>query len=155
LTFSGSASDAQDGSLTSNIAWSSSIDGSLGTGSGFSTTLSAGSHVITARVTDSSGLSASQQVSVTVTAAGAAPTASGPTLTAAGRKVKGVQNVDLAWANLTGASTDVYRNGSKIMTVGNTGRATDNINQRGGGSYTYKACDAGTSTCTNQANVSF
>jgi hypothetical protein len=160
LTFSGSASDSQDGSLTGQITWFSSVDGSLGTGSGFSKTLSAGSHVITAIVTDSGGLSASQQVSVTVTVAAQGPpppppTSSGPTLTATGRKVKGLQTVDLAWANLSGSSVDIYRNGSRVMTVGNNGRATDNINQRGGGSYAYKACDAGTSTCTNQANVSF
>jgi hypothetical protein len=147
LTFSGSASDSQDGSLTSKIAWSSSLDGSLGTGSGFSKTLSVGSHVITAVVTDSGGLSASQQVSVTVserinTGTAPAPTSSAPTLSDRLEK-EGLQTTDLAWANLTGSSVDIYRNGSRIMTVGNTGRATDNINQRGGGSYSCTACDAG------------
>jgi hypothetical protein len=30
-----------------------------------------------------------------------------------------------------------------------------NIGNRGGGSYTYKVCAAGTTTCSNEANVSF
>ncbi len=54
VTFQGSATDNQDGSLSSQIQWSSSRDGSLGTGSFFSlTTLSVGTHTITAQVTDS------------------------------------------------------------------------------------------------------
>jgi thermitase len=31
----------------------------------------------------------------------------------------------------------------------------DAIDQRGGGSYTYKVCVSGATTCTNQATVSF
>jgi hypothetical protein len=76
-------------------------------------------------------------------------------LTAKGRKVKGSQNVDLAWSNVTATNVDIYRNGAKIQTTGNDGVATDNINKKGNGSYTYKVCAAGSSTCTNQASVSF
>jgi len=170
LTFSGSASDAEDGSLTSKLAWTSSIDGLLGTGSGFSKILSAGSHVITAKVTDSDGSSASSQVSVTVTSStptstsGTSPstsetpssTTSGPMLTARGYKVKGLQKADLAWSNLTATSVDIYRDGDKIMTTTTEpDTATDNIDQRGGGSYTYQVCGTGTSTCSNRATVKF
>lgn len=154
LTFSGSATDTQDGSITAKIAWTSSIDGALGTGSGFSKVLSAGSHSITAKVTDSGGLSASHQISVTVTST-TVTSPSGATLTGKGYKVKGMQKADLTWSNLTATNVDIYRDGAKVMTTTNTGAVTDNIDQRGGGSYTYKVCATGTTTCTNGAAVSF
>ena len=56
VTFAGTANDTEDGDITGDLAWSSSIDGSLGTGAGFSTSaLGVGSHTITASVTDSGG----------------------------------------------------------------------------------------------------
>ncbi|MCP4127151.1 MAG: hypothetical protein GY753_08830 [Gammaproteobacteria bacterium] len=68
ITFSGSASDAEDGDLSSSLSWSSDIDGAIGTGASFtSTALSLGTHVITASVTDSGGLSPTTLPSVTVT----------------------------------------------------------------------------------------
>jgi hypothetical protein len=79
----------------------------------------------------------------------------GYTLSASGYKVKGVQHVDLTWAGATGTSVDVYRNNVKIVTTANDGAHTDNIGTKGGGNYVYKVCDAGTSTCSNDANVSF
>jgi hypothetical protein len=155
LTFTGTAIDSQDGTITSRMAWSSSINGSLGTGSGFAKTLSAGSHVITATVTDNGGLSTSRQISVTVTTAPAPAPTTTPTLSAKGYKVKGDQNVDLAWSNLTATSVDIYRDGAKLLTAPNDGKLTDKINQKGGGSYTYKVCAFGTSTCSNQSVVTF
>lgn len=53
VSFSGSASDYQDGDLTAALSWNSSIDGPIGSGGGFSSsTLSTGTHTITASVTD-------------------------------------------------------------------------------------------------------
>ncbi len=66
LTFTGTASDTEDGSLTSSISWSSSISGALGTGGSVAATLAVGTHTITASVTDSGGLSDSDSISVTV-----------------------------------------------------------------------------------------
>ncbi|MEM8964544.1 MAG: matrixin family metalloprotease, partial [Acidobacteriota bacterium] len=71
VSFSGSASDAEDGSLTGSLAWSSSLDGSIGSGGSFSTSsLSVGSHTITASVTDSGGLSGNDSISLTITSGG-------------------------------------------------------------------------------------
>jgi leucyl aminopeptidase len=68
VTFSGSASDTQDGSLSGSIQWTSSINGALGTGASVSTAaLAVGAHTITAKVTDSGGLSATATISVTIT----------------------------------------------------------------------------------------
>jgi Bacterial pre-peptidase C-terminal domain len=68
VSFAGSATDTQDGTISANLSWSSSINGAIGTGASFSTsTLSVGSHTITASVTDSGGLSGSATRSITIT----------------------------------------------------------------------------------------
>jgi hypothetical protein len=154
VTFSGSASDTQDGNLSSALVWRSNIDGQIGTGASFSTALTAGTHTITARVTDSGGLTG--QRSITVSAGSTSTSGGGPKLTARGYKDKGVQKADLTWTGLTAASVDVYRNNVKIITTPNDGGMTDSIDKKGnGGSYNYKVCAAGGSTCSNQENVSF
>lgn len=71
VTFSGTASDTQDGNLSSSLAWTSSLDGTIGSGASFSTSaLSAGTHTITAAVTDSGGLAGSASITLTVTSGG-------------------------------------------------------------------------------------
>ena len=76
-------------------------------------------------------------------------------MTARGRKVKGLQKADLSWNGLSGGSVDVYRNSTRVMGTANDGAETDPINKKGGGSYIYRVCAAGTTTCTNNALVSF
>ncbi|MEM8932538.1 MAG: trypsin-like peptidase domain-containing protein, partial [Acidobacteriota bacterium] len=67
VTFAGTANDPEDGDLTSSLAWSSSIDGSIGSGGGFSTSsLTIGVHTVTASVTDSGGASRSGSITLTV-----------------------------------------------------------------------------------------
>jgi large repetitive protein len=67
ITFTGTATDTQDGNLTAALAWTSSINGAIGTGGSFSTTtLSVGTHTITARATDSGGLVGSATRTLTV-----------------------------------------------------------------------------------------
>jgi len=66
ISFSGSASDAEDGNLTSSLVWTSSRDGQIGTGGSFSAMLSEGTHVITASVSDTGGLTGSVSISVVV-----------------------------------------------------------------------------------------
>ena len=68
ISFAGSASDSQDGNVTSSISWTSSIDGAIGSGGSFSRSLSTGSHIITASVRDSGGLTGSTQVTISVSA---------------------------------------------------------------------------------------
>lgn len=69
ISFSGSASDAEDGDLTSSLVWTSSPDGQIGTGGSFSAVLSDGTHKITASVTDSGGLASSASITVVVQSA--------------------------------------------------------------------------------------
>jgi beta-lactam-binding protein with PASTA domain len=66
VTFTGTVNDSEDGDLSANLVWSSSRDGVFGTGASISTTLSKGWHTITASVTDSGGLSGSDQISIRV-----------------------------------------------------------------------------------------
>ena len=132
------------------------MDGQIGTGGAFTRILSPGTHTIEARVTDGGGLTATRRISVTVTTAAAAPTtSSGPTLSARGYKTKGAQKADLSWAAISASSVDIRRNGVRIATTANDGSQTDAINKKGGGSYTYQVCAAGTSTCSNPATVAF
>ena len=71
ITFSGTASDPEDGNLTSSLAWTSSRDGAIGTGGSFTrSNLSSGAHTITASVSDSDGASGSKSISITVGATG-------------------------------------------------------------------------------------
>lgn len=84
------------------------------------------------------------------------PPPSGFTLTASGYKVKGVQHADLSWSGASSTNVDVYRDGNRIATTANDGAYTDNIDQKGGGSYDYQVCEAGTtSTCSNSEAVDF
>jgi glucose/arabinose dehydrogenase len=69
VTFTGSAIDPEDGALTgAALAWSSSLDGPLGTGTSITTSgLSLGQHQITLTATDNGSLSASATLTLTVT----------------------------------------------------------------------------------------
>src|SRR5439155_1408097 len=67
VTLSGTATDVEDGTLTANITWISSRDGSLGTGSTITrSTLTSGTHVITAAATDSGGKTGRASITITV-----------------------------------------------------------------------------------------
>jgi myo-inositol-hexaphosphate 3-phosphohydrolase len=69
IAFAATASDVEDGDLAAAIAWTSDLDGTLGTGSTLSVaTLGSGTHVVTAAVTDAGGKSASAAVTVVVNA---------------------------------------------------------------------------------------
>jgi hypothetical protein len=84
------------------------------------------------------------------------PTPGVITLTASGYRVHGFQTVDLAWRGATSTNVDIYRDGVVIGTVSNTGAYTDSIGVRGGNvRYTYKVCEAGTQTCSNEVTVRF
>jgi molybdopterin synthase catalytic subunit len=153
VTFSGTASDKEDGTLTSRLSWQSNLDGPLGIGSGFTHTLSAGTHTVTAEVSDSSGATGLQRVTVYVSAA--TPPSGSIWLRVSGTKVKGSPRADLTWGGSAATSIDVYRNGLRVMTTVNDGSQSDNIAKKGGGTYTYTVCEAGTSVCSPAVAVVF
>ena len=93
-------------------------------------------------------------ITVLLTTAGSPP-ASQIILTVSTRATKQTRLVDLKWSGAASSSVDIYRNGSRIATVSNTGSYSDQFDKRAKGSFTYKVCAAGTGTCSNQATISF
>jgi N-acetylneuraminic acid mutarotase len=82
--------------------------------------------------------------------------AGGPiTLSAAKRKVGGINTVRLTWSGATSTDIDVYRDAVLIVTTSNDGSYTDSTGDTGRARYTYKVCEAGTQTCSNEVTVRF
>ena len=81
---------------------------------------------------------------------------SGIQLDVTGYKVKGIHHADLTWSGAASGSVDIFRNGIMIIPTVNGTTYTDNIGSRGGNaSYTYKVCEAGTTTCSNEVTINF
>jgi subtilisin family serine protease len=68
VSFSASANDVEDGALTALLSWTSSIDGVIGTGAAFSRTLTAGTHIVSASVTDSGSRTGAASVTINIQA---------------------------------------------------------------------------------------
>jgi hypothetical protein len=151
ITFTGSATD-EDGNLSAGLTWKIGTT-TIGTGASFSTTsLAVGTHLVTASVTDSGGLTGSANVTVNVTSSGGG---SGITLTVSGRKVKGVNTVDLVWSGATGTNVDIYRNSTRIVTL-NDGVHADSTGTKGGATFNYKVCLTGSTTsCSATQTIVF
>ncbi len=129
VSFTGTATDTQDGTLTGSLSWSSSINGAIGSGGSFSTsTLSAGTHTITASVTDSGSLVGSASISITITA-GVTPLTNGVPVTglsgaAASSKMyslavpAGATNLSFTTSGGTGDADLYVKFGSQPTTTG-------------------------------------
>jgi hypothetical protein len=77
------------------------------------------------------------------------------TLSAQGRKVQGINTVRLSWSGATSNRVDIYRDAARLGRVRNTGTLTDSTGDTGRARYTYRVCEAGTSTCSNTVAVRF
>lgn len=156
ITFTGSANDTQDGSLSASMTWSSSLQGTIGTGASFTRTdLVAGTHTITARATDSGSLQGSAVVTITITAGGTLPSAptsptatlSGTTVTVrwtdtssneTGFRIKRQQRVGGSWVNETVIGT-TGANVTQITNAPGSGRwryAIQSFNATGSSAWT-------------------
>lgn len=144
-SFTDQSSDS-DGSVT---AWSWNFgDGATSTAQDPSHTYAAsGTYTVTLTVTDNEGAVDSTSSNVSVSDGSM-------TLSASGYKVKGRHNIDLSWSGASGATVEIYRDGSLLTTTSNDGAFTDATNNRGGGSYVYEVCESGGS-CSNAVTVSF
>ena len=88
------------------------------------------------------------------TATGTTPDVASISLNANGYKVKGKQKVDLSWTG-TGASVEIIRDGTTIATPSSQSSYTDHIDLKGGATYVYKVCNAGTPICSANVVVIF
>jgi len=139
---------SDDGSITGR-SWVFG-DGAVSSDTNPSHTYAPGgtTYTVTLEVTDNDAMTdmTSQDVTVPVTLEPL-------TLAATGDKVKGVKTVDLTWSGATG-DVDIYRDDVLLATVTNSGAYTDKLG-KGGGTYVYKVCEAGTTTCSNTVTVVF
>lgn len=148
-TFTDHSSDS-DGTITSR-SWTFGDGGTSTATSPTHDYASAGTYTVTLVVTDNAGAAGTTSQSVTVTSGGGG---GGITLSASGRKVKGVEYVDLSWSG-TASSVDIWRDGS-LYKQGQTGTSySDNTGNKGAATFTYKVCNAGTPTCSDQVTVVF
>ncbi len=156
ITFTGTANDTQDGSLSASMTWSSSLQGTIGTGATFTRTdLVAGTHTITARATDSGSLQGSATVTITITTGGTLPSAptsplatlAGTTVTVrwtdtstneTGFRIKRQQRVGGSWINETVIAT-TSANVTQITNAPGSGRwryAIQSFNATGSSAWT-------------------
>lgn len=94
-------------------------------------------------------ISGTATVTITVSA-GPPPPTGDPTVGLLPYKVKGVQHVDVTWANFTGATVTITRNGIEVdgsPANNDDGPLTNNIGSKGGGQYTYEVCETVSSAC--------
>ena len=153
ISIAGSASDDEDGNVTGSLVWTSSLDGQIGTGGSFDAVLTDGTHTVTASLTDSGGNPGSDAISVTIAAE--PPPTGDFTLSVSAYKTRGIQTADQTWTGATSTNVDVYFNGDAVATTANDGFHTHSTGTRGGGSGTYRVCEAGTSTCSNDATANW
>lgn len=105
ISFTASANDPTYGSLTPQILWNSSLQGSLGQGGSITTaSLAPGVHVITAQASNSAGVTAGQPTMLTITPATSVPIA--PSGLGWSKYVSGTLTyIKVAWADTSNNET--------------------------------------------------
>jgi Matrixin len=154
-TFTGKATDKEDGSLSASMVWTSNVDGKLGTGASLTKLLSAGNHVITAKATDSSGAISTQTVGVEVTSVVKTTSTSDVTLAVTGYLQRGLQKAKLTWSGAGGSKVEIFRNGTLVVRTSNDGIQIDKINATGSASYDYKLCEQRSKVCSPVVRITF
>ena len=154
VTFAGTATDDQDGNISSSLVWTSNLDGAIGSGAQVSTsTLRVGQHSITATATDSHGASGSASILVSITQ----PPPRTITLQANAIKAKTARRVQMVWdANAIGDFVALYRDDVFLRNMPNDNAEVDEIPGKGRGTFVYQICELFEGgICSNRVTVVF
>lgn len=139
-----------DGNIVTR-AWNFG-DGTTSSATNPSHTFAAGgTYTVSLTVSDNGGAQSSTSHPVTVSGGGGGPI----TLSAETRTQRNKKFVDLSWSGAAGANVDIYRNNTLRTTTANDGEHTDTLNKSQSGTFTYRVCATGTSTCSNDVSVAF
>jgi VCBS repeat-containing protein len=157
ITFSGTASDFEDGDLTASLSWESDLDGPIGSGGSFARSdLSVGVHTVTATVTDSGDQASSDRVMISIinnppTAVDDAYTTDEDTTLNVAPGVL-VNDSDVDGDPLTAILATPPSSGNLILNPDGSFTYTPNADFNGEDSFTYKANDGASDS--NAATVS-
>ena len=141
LTFTGTATDPEEGDLSANLNWNSDQDGDYGTGASFNfSTLSVGTHIITASVTDNDSETGSANITVTITA-------NNPPVVTISLPTDGLSVVEGTNITFTGSVTDIEDNNATLTNNLSWDSNLDN-NIGTGGSFSTTGLSIGVHTIT-------
>jgi hypothetical protein len=71
-------------------------------------------------------------------------------------KVRAEYHADLTWSGASTAEVDLYRDGSRLMTVPNSGSYSDNLGKKPASGYAYRVCETGSGgLCSDEVTVAF
>ena len=74
-------------------------------------------------------------------------------LAATGRIEGAVHYMSLKWSGAKGTMVDIYRNGALLRKTANDGSDTNGRTHQGAATYTFKVCEAGSTTCSTTVTV--
>jgi subtilisin family serine protease len=147
VEFTNASSDS-DGSIVS-YAWDFG-DGNSSTSANTSHTYTDyGTYSVTLIVTDDDDATDSYTSVVELTEA---PPAGDITISAIGRKVRGIRYIDVTWSGATGTNVDIKLNGITQENTANDGSQTLNMG-RTSGTFVVTVCETDGSACSNEVTV--
>jgi len=76
-------------------------------------------------------------------------------LALSGSKSRGKHVIALDWSGVVTANVVIYRDGGLLDTVADSGVYTDYTGNKGGRTYVYQVCEAGSNSCSAEESITF
>ncbi len=147
------ASDDADGTVAS-WSWTFGDGGSSPDQSPTHSYTTAGTYTVTLTVTDNDNATDTASQAVTVSEGGGGEP-SDISLSVSPRSFGNFKGATLSWDGANGSQVDISRDGVVVATTNNDGSFFDRIGANSATSFVYQVCEAGTSTCSNEATANF